>query len=819
MGQGVCCVQQKLEFGIAWISPEDESLAPDCSGPHAVNNCPTSRPPRFRGRGRSNSTAEEELSAVGHPQDEEDFVTEVAVDLATTCQSQQTYESAALIPVRYDVQEPVPEAPKHILKAVDRKTGFVRQLATYKKPTGDAAKERLRAYVLALQRVGKSSDAVARVVDVFEDYVHVHLLLEYCTGGTAYDRILERQYFTEQESAVIVRHMLEALEVLHQEQLYHGCLAPDSFRFQHDMPHAPLKLVDFGIELKVHRWDAVEQINGGPDLQNPVVPQFYETCKLVFVAPEIAPPHQAQRRRQKQGGAALLCEAPQAVGLVGRPSSALRGNSDQRSILDGEVLADVLDEHAEWFEAQQQELTCDYHRKFEGGVADMWSAGAIAYLLLCGYPPFFAPSRNAILGRIHRGEVAFDPPFWSRISEEAKSFVSCCLSRNCWSRFTVQQALSHPWIRGLAESSPSGSMFTSFTLNLRRFYRTSLVETAVANMLAPRLQRADMREFLKQCKDIDLYSAGFFTATDLRQVLTAMGFSDISEAVTSRFIRTFRHPGESYIDYAALLDSVFLRRRRMFEDLLWQHFQRVCQQRGGGTGENNGGEAEGWLAVSELGAVLDDPLVTDMLASEIAPALLPDQDTLRRWLLKNIQEYCAACGMSQLEFHDLAVLLLRFVRVYETAQQQAAPAGQQARQGPAPLCDVCECGDEATQDTWSPTGVALKQASSMDDDVEDGSELDRAPTLEASGSLEPAAACAARSHEEEGRDSQAARQPNSRTASPSDAMTMACSQQPGVRPPVLADPEAEHAEQAFALGAAAKPGRPAPTTPSPSGRS
>ena len=35
-----------------------------------------------------------------------------------------------------------------------------------------------------------------------------------------------------------------------------------------------------------------------------------------------------------------------------------------------------------------------------------------------GYPPFFAPSRNAILGRIHRGEVSFDPPFWSKISEE-----------------------------------------------------------------------------------------------------------------------------------------------------------------------------------------------------------------------------------------------------------------------------------------------------------------------------------------------------------------------------------------------------------------
>ncbi|CAK0842167.1 unnamed protein product, partial [Prorocentrum cordatum] len=48
----------------------------------------------------------------------------------------------------------------------------------------------------------------------------------------------------------------------------------------------------------------------------------------------------------------------------------------------------------------------DYSRRSEA--TDMWSIGAIAFLLLCGYPPFFAPSRNAVLGRIQLGEVAFD---------------------------------------------------------------------------------------------------------------------------------------------------------------------------------------------------------------------------------------------------------------------------------------------------------------------------------------------------------------------------------------------------------------------------
>ena len=45
-------------------------------------------------------------------------------------------------------------------------------------------------------------------------------------------------------------------------------LSPECFRFLNASPHAPLKLVDFGLELKAHRWNAVEHLSG-PDLQSP----------------------------------------------------------------------------------------------------------------------------------------------------------------------------------------------------------------------------------------------------------------------------------------------------------------------------------------------------------------------------------------------------------------------------------------------------------------------------------------------------------------------------------------------------------------------
>jgi len=334
------------------------------------------------------------------------------------------------------------------------------------------------------------------------------------------------------------------------------------------------------------------------------------------------------------------------------------GEDFTEDLLDGDLLEYVIDEHADWFDEQQQDLAdCDYNKKFEA--ADIWSVGAITFLLLCGYPPFFAPSRNAILGRIHRGEVSFDPPFWSKISEEAKSFVSSCLEQSCWDRPSVHEALEHPWIQRLADTSPSGAMFTSFMLNLRRFYRTSLIEMYVANMLATKFRREDMHDFLRRCREIDICGTGFFTASDLKHVLCALGHSSVSEAITARFLRAFRHPGESYIDYIAMLDSIYLRQQRIFEEELWRHFQRVCQGSGRSVGEDFG-----WLSIGELGMLFSDPVIVALIMREIPESAGVEEAAVCHKLQSGIRQHCSDRRSTRLEFRVLAALLLKLVRGY-----------------------------------------------------------------------------------------------------------------------------------------------------------
>jgi serine/threonine protein kinase len=77
---------------------------------------------------------------------------------------------------------------------------------------------------------------------------------------------------------------------------------------------------------------------------------------------------------------------------------------------------------------------------------DLWSVGVIAYVLLCGYPPFGGATDRQTHESVLRGRYEFHPEDWGGISAEAMDFVRGLLRADPRRRTTVQRALSHPWI-------------------------------------------------------------------------------------------------------------------------------------------------------------------------------------------------------------------------------------------------------------------------------------------------------------------------------------------------------------------------------------
>lgn len=110
---------------------------------------------------------------------------------------------------------------------------------------------------------------VIHLYDVCEDPTGIHLILELCSGGELFDRIVAQTQYSEVEAASVVRQIANGLSALHKANIIHRDLKPENCLFLDGDKNSPLKIMDFGLSSVEEFTDPVVGLFGSIDYVSP----------------------------------------------------------------------------------------------------------------------------------------------------------------------------------------------------------------------------------------------------------------------------------------------------------------------------------------------------------------------------------------------------------------------------------------------------------------------------------------------------------------------------------------------------------------------
>lgn len=131
---------------------------------------------------------------------------------------------------------------------------------------------------LAIMRKLNNTNIV-RLQQTFEDETHVYVVLELCSGGKLFSRMVEAGGSLQDASHRLMRQMVKAVEHLHKQQICHRDIQPENFLLKDNqgLLDGIIKLIDF-----------TEAKEFGPGIAMRVA--LDETVTVECVAPEIMVP-------------------------------------------------------------------------------------------------------------------------------------------------------------------------------------------------------------------------------------------------------------------------------------------------------------------------------------------------------------------------------------------------------------------------------------------------------------------------------------------------------------------------------------------------
>jgi calcium-dependent protein kinase len=107
---------------------------------------------------------------------------------------------------------------------------------------------------------------IIKLYETFEDHRNIYLIMELCSGGELFDKIIEAGHFTEVQAAILMQQIIRAIYYMHENHVCHRDLKPENFLFmtREAIDKNLLKIIDFGLSCKFEAGQVLTTKAGTP---------------------------------------------------------------------------------------------------------------------------------------------------------------------------------------------------------------------------------------------------------------------------------------------------------------------------------------------------------------------------------------------------------------------------------------------------------------------------------------------------------------------------------------------------------------------------
>ncbi|KAJ9537325.1 hypothetical protein OSB04_030058 [Centaurea solstitialis] len=198
-----------------------------------------------------------------------------------------------------------------------------------------------------------------------------------------------------------------------------------------------------------------------------------------------------------------------------------------------------------------------------GPEVDVWSAGVILYILLCGVPPFWAETEQGVAQAIIRAVLDLKRDPWPKVSENAKDLVKKMLDPDPKRRLTAQQVLEHPWLLD-AKAAPNVSLGEVVRSRLKQLTVMNKLKKRALRVIAEHLSVEEVADIKETFEIMDTRKKGEINLEELRIGLHKLG-QQINDADLQVLMELVDLDGDGTINYGEFV-AVNVHLKRMAND-------------------------------------------------------------------------------------------------------------------------------------------------------------------------------------------------------------------------------------------------------------